>query len=195
MSVLVGRQAPSFTSRAVVGDRTEANFSLEQFLGESYVVLLFYPKSFTGICQTELQAYNDRLADFQARNTALVAVATDTADVLAAFRRVPRAEGGAEGVSFPLVSDANKTITTNYGVLTGEYDYNDEGQLEAPNDLVAYRATFLIDKQGQVMHQLVNHLPIGRDVDETLRVVDAVRHLQENGQACPANWRPAAVTA
>ena len=76
MSVLVGRQAPSFTSRAVVGDRTEANFSLEQFLGESYVVLLFYPKSFTGICQTELQAYNDRLADFQARNTALVAVAT-----------------------------------------------------------------------------------------------------------------------
>jgi len=108
---------------------------------------------------------------------------------------VPRAEGGAEGVSFPLVSDANKTITTNYGVLTGEYDYNDDGQLEAPNDLVAYRATFLIDKQGQVMHQLVNHLPIGRDVDETLRVVDAVRLLQENGQACPANWRPAAVTA
>jgi len=129
MSVLVGRQAPSFTSRAVVGDHAVADFSLEQFLGESYVVLLFYPKSFTGICQTELQAYND------------------------------------------------------------------EGQLEAPNDLVAYRATFLIDKQGQVMHQLVNHLPIGRDVDETLRMVDAVRHLQENGQACPANWRPAAVTA
>ena len=188
MAVLVGRKAPHFSSPAVVDGDIVDNFSLDQYLGKKYVVLFFYPKDFTFVCPTELHAFNERLADFEARDTVVVACSTDTAESHFAYLTIPKDQGGIEGINYPLVADANKTIATNYDVLTGEYDYDEEGNLHASNDLVAYRGLFLIDKAGIVQHQLVNNLPLGRNVDEAIRVVDALRHVETHGEVCPANW-------
>lgn len=163
-------------------------FSLDQYLGNKYVILFFYPKDFTFVCPTELHAFNERMADFEARDVAVVACSTDTAESHHAYLNIPKDKGGIQGVSYPIVADANKTISTNYDVLTGEYEYDEEGYLHANGDLIAYRGLFLIDKKGIVQHQLVNNLPLGRNVDEAIRMVDALRHNEENGEVCPANW-------
>lgn len=188
MAVLVGRKAPHFSSPAVVDGQIVANFSLDQFLGKKNVVLFFYPKDFTFVCPTELHAFNERLSDFEARETVVVACSTDTAESHHAYLQISKDKGGIQGVKYPIIADANKTIATNYDVLTGEYEYDEEGNLYATNDLVAYRGLFLIDKNGVVQHQLVNNLPLGRNVDEAIRVVDALRHVETHGEVCPANW-------
>jgi peroxiredoxin 2/4 len=188
MAVLVGQKAPHFSAPAVVDGQVVNGFSLDQYLGNKNVVLFFYPKDFTFVCPTELHAFNEKLDEFSARDTVVVACSTDTAESHAAYLRMPKNQGGIEGVRYPLVADANKTISTNYDVLTGEYDYDEEGNLTATNDLIAYRGLFLIDKQGIVQHQLVNNLPLGRNVDEAIRMVDAMRHVEEFGEVCPANW-------
>ncbi|MBG7628841.1 MAG: peroxiredoxin [Bacteroidetes bacterium] len=189
MAVLVGKKAPKFNAQAVVnGLEFVDNYSLDQFEGKKYVVLFFYPKDFTFVCPTELFAFQEKLAEFEKRNVQLVAVSTDTEQSHWGWLQMPKNAGGIQGVTYPLVADTNKTISKNYDVLAGDYFYDDEDQLQASGELIAYRGLFLIDKEGIVRHQVVNDLPLGRNVDEALRMVDALQFNEENGEACPANW-------
>ena len=189
MGVLVGRKAPQFKAAAVLnGTEIVEEFSLDQYLGKKHVVLFFYPKDFTFVCPSELHAFQEAAAEFESRNVAVVAVSTDTEQSHWGWLQMEKNDGGIKGVKYPVVADTNKTISKNYDVLTGDYFYNDNDQLEATGELIAYRGLFLIDKEGIVRHQLVNDLPLGRNVDEALRMVDALQFFEENGEVCPANW-------
>lgn len=192
MSVLVGKNAPDFNASVVLnGGEIEEGFTLSQFKGK-YVVLFFYPKDFTFVCPTELHAFEAKRSEFEQRNTQLIAVSTDSEFSHWAWLQTPKKKGGIEGVQYPLVADLDKTIATNYGVLAGEYEYeeDEEGNVRMSfnGDPVAYRGLFLIDKEGIVRHQVINDMPLGRNVDETLRMVDALQHVEEKGEVCPANW-------
>ncbi|WP_033961970.1 peroxiredoxin [Psychroserpens jangbogonensis] len=189
MAVLVGKKAPQFNAQAVVNGREFVDgFSLDQFIGEKHVVLFFYPKDFTFVCPTELHAFQEKLEEFKARNTEVIAVSTDTEQSHFGWLQVEKNHGGIKGVTYPLVADTNKTISKNYDVLAGEYFYDENDMLQTTGELVAYRGLFLIDKEGIVRHQIVNDLPLGRNVDEALRMVDALQFVEENGEVCPANW-------
>lgn len=188
MAVLVGRKAPEFSASAVVnGVEIVENFTLSQFKGK-YVVLFFYPKDFTFVCPTELHAFQEKLEDFKARGVEVIGVSTDTEQSHWGWLQMEKKNGGIKGVTYPLVADTNKTISFNYDVLAGNWGWNEEEEMEATGELVAYRGLFLIDKEGVVRHQLVNDLPLGRNVDEALRMVDALQFFEENGEVCPANW-------
>lgn len=190
MAVLVGKKAPTFKAKAVVnGGEIIDNFSLDQYLGKKYVILFFYPKDFTFVCPTELHAFQSRLAEFEKRNTAIVAVSTDTEQSHWGWLQTSKKMGGIQGVTYPIVADTNKTIAANYDVLNGALKINENGTWEATSELVAYRGLFLIDKNGLVRHQLVNDLPLGRNVDEALRMVDALQFNEQNGEVCPADWQ------
>ena len=189
MGVLVGRKAPEFTASTIINrEEIVEDFSLNQFLGKKYIVLFFYPKDFTFVCPTELHAFQERLADFKAKDVEVVAVSTDTEQSHWGWLQVSKDQGGIQGVTYPIVADTNKTISTNYDVLAGEYDYNEEGELVAIGEMVAYRGLFLIDKDGIVRHQLVNDMPLGRNVDEAIRMIDALQFFEKKGEVCPANW-------
>lgn len=188
MGVLVGQKAPNFNAQAVVNGQIVEDFSLDQYLGEKYVVLFFYPKDFTFVCPTELVAFQESLAEFESRDTAVVGVSTDTEFSHLAWVNTPRNKGGIEGTTYPLVADTNKTISSAYDVLVGNYDLDIEGNLIANGELIAYRGLFLIDKEGTVQHQLVNNLPLGRSIAEAIRVVDALQHFEQHGEVCPMNW-------
>lgn len=189
MAVLVGRKAPQFSAKAVVnGTSVEADFSLEQYIGKKNVVLFFYPKDFTFVCPTELHAFQEKLGAFEDRNTVVVGVSTDTEMSHWGWLQMEKAQGGIKGITYPLVADTNKTISKNFDVLTGDYFINENEELEADAELIAYRGLFLIDKNGIVQHQLVNNLPLGRNVDEAIRMVDSLTFVEENGEVCPANW-------
>lgn len=190
MSVLVGKLAPQFTAKAVInGEEIVDDFSLEQYLGNKHVVFFFYPKDFTFVCPTELHAFQERLKEFESRNCAVVACSTDTEESHWGWLQVPKAKGGIEGVTYPLVADTTKTISMNFGVLFGDYDYNDEGEMVATGPMIAFRGLFLIDKDGIVRHQVVNDIPLGRSVDEAIRILDALQYFEEKGEVCPANWK------
>ncbi len=189
MSVLVGKTAPDFSAAAVINGRElVSGFTLSQFQGKKNVVLFFYPKDFTFVCPTELHAFQEKLAEFEKRDTAVVGVSTDTEQCHWAWLQTPKNHGGIQGVKYPLVADSNKTISSAYDVLNGEFGVDDDGNLSASSEMIAYRGLFLIDKKGVVRHQLVNDLPLGRNVDEALRMVDALRFFETNGEVCPANW-------
>jgi len=189
MSVLVGKKAPSFSAAAVVnGGEIVNDFNLDQFIGKNHVLLFFYPKDFTFVCPSELHAFQAKLGEFEARGVKVVACSTDTEESHWGWLQVPKAKGGIEGVKYPIVADTSKTISEAYGVLAGEYDYDMDGSMVATGPMIAYRGLFLIDKEGTVMHQLVNMFPLGRNVDEALRMVDALQHFEEIGEVCPANW-------
>ena len=189
MGVLVGKKAPSFKAAAVVnGGEIVSDFSLDQYLGKNHVLFFFYPKDFTFVCPSELQAFQAKLAEFEARGGKVVACATDTEESHWGWLQVPKNKGGIEGVKYPIVADTSKTISEAFGVLAGEYEYDMDGSLTASGPMIAYRGLFLIDKNGTVMHQLVNMFPLGRNVDEALRMVDALQFFEENGEVCPANW-------
>ncbi len=189
MGVLVGKKAPSFKAAAVVnGGEIVKDFSLDQFIGKNPVVLFFYPKDFTFVCPSELHAFQAQLAEFEARGAKIVAASTDTEESHWGWLQVPKKQGGIQGVTYPIIADTDKTISEAYGVLAGEYEYDMEGKLTANGPMIAYRGLFLIDKNGVVMHQLVNNFPLGRNVDEALRMVDALQFFEENGEVCPANW-------
>ncbi|MBN1761268.1 MAG: peroxiredoxin [Chitinispirillaceae bacterium] len=175
MSVLVGKTAPDFVAKAVKGSEIIDSFRLSDYKGK-YIVLFFYPLDFTFVCPTELHAFSDRFKDFKTRNVELVAVSVDSHYSHFAWLSTPKAKGGIEGVIYPIVSDINKEISAAYDVLV-----DGEG--------IAYRGLFLIDTAFTVRHQVVNDLPLGRSVDETLRMVDALQFVTENGEVCPANWR------
>ena len=188
MSVLVGKKAPDFNAQAVVyGAEIISDFTLSQFKGK-YVILFFYPKDFTFVCPSELFAFQEKLEEFKSKNVEVIGVSTDTEQSHWGWLQMPKNKGGIEGVTYPLVADTNKTISSNYDVLAGDFDWNDEGEMIAEGELIAYRGLFLIDREGMVRHQLVNDLPLGRNVNEAIRMVDALQHLEEHGEVCPANW-------
>ncbi len=189
MAVLVGKKAPSFKAQAVInGSEIVENFSLDQYLGKKYVVFFFYPKDFTFVCPTELHAFQEALAEFEKQDTVIVACSTDTEQSHWGWLQLEKNKGGIKGVTYPIVADTTKTISANYDVLNGEYFYDENNQMQATSELIAYRGLFLIDKQGIVQHQLVNNLPLGRNIGEALRVVEALRFFEEVGEVCPANW-------
>mgnify|MGYP006321796519 FL=1 len=186
---LVGKKAPVFKAQAVInGGEIVADFSLEQYVGKKHVIFFFYPKDFTFVCPTELHAFQEKLAEFEKRNVAVVACSTDTEQSHWGWLQVPKAKGGIQGVKYPIVADTTKTISMNYDVLFGEYEVNDADQLIANGPMIAFRGLFLIDKKGLIRHILINDLPLGRNVAEAIRMVDALQYNEENGEVCPANW-------
>lgn len=186
---LVGKPAPKFSATAVIqGGEFEENFSLEQYIGKKFVVFFFYPMDFTFVCPTELHAFQAKLDEFKKLDTEVVACSVDSHFSHWAWLNTPKNNGGIEGVTYPLVADFSKTIAMNYGVLAGEFDYNEEGQTTFEGNPVAYRGLFLIDKNGVVRHETINDLPLGRNVDETLRTLKALQFVEEKGEVCPANW-------
>lgn len=189
MAVLVGKKAPLFEADAVInGGEFIEKFSLAQFIGKKYVIFFFYPLDFTFVCPTEILAFQDKLSEFEQRNVAVIGCSVDSKYSHWAWLNTEQKNGGIKGVTFPLVADLSKTISENYDVLAGEYEYNEDGEMEFVGDAQAYRGLFLIDKQGIVRHQLVNDAPLGRNIDEAIRMVDALQFYEENGEVCPANW-------
>lgn len=189
MAVLVGKKAPLFEADAVVNGRDFVEkFSLDQFIGKRYVIFFFYPLDFTFVCPTEILAFQDKLADFEQRNVAVVGCSVDSKFSHWAWLNTEQKDGGIKGVTFPLVADLSKTIAENYDVLAGEYEYTEDGEMDFIGEAKAYRGLFLIDKQGVVRHQVVNDEPLGRNIDEAIRMVDALQFYEENGEVCPANW-------
>jgi peroxiredoxin (alkyl hydroperoxide reductase subunit C) len=190
MAVLVGKKAPQFEADAVInGGEFVEKFSLAQYIGKKHVVFFFYPLDFTFVCPTEIIAFQDKLAEFEKRNTVVVGCSVDSKYSHWAWLNMEKKAGGIKGVTFPLVADLSKTIAENYDVLAGEWEYDeDEDYVEFNGEAQAYRGLFLIDKQGVVRHQVVNDMPLGRSVEEALRMVDALQFFEENGEVCPANW-------
>lgn len=174
MAVLVGKQAPDFTATAVVNGDFKENFKLSDHRGK-YVLLYFYPLDFTFVCPTELHAFQEKLEDFKRLNCEVIGCSIDSHFSHHAWLNTPKNKGGIEGVKYPLVSDINKTIARDYDVLI-------------PYDGVALRGAFLIDKEGIVRHQTVNDLPLGRNVSEFIRLLEAQQFTEEHGEVCPANW-------
>ena len=174
MSVLVTEEAPGFAATAVTAyDGFEEQFRLASLRGK-YVLLFFYPLDFTFVCPTEIIRFDERLEDFRKRECEVVGVSVDSQFTHVAWRRTPREQGGMGQIGCPLVADLDKSIARSYGVLL--------------NDSVALRGLFLIDREGIVRHATVNDLPLGRNVDEALRVLDALRFHETRGDVCPANW-------
>lgn len=172
--VLVNKEAPDFTAKAVVDGKIQDEFKLSDYRGR-YVVLFFYPLDFTFVCPTELHAFEEKIEEFRSRDVDVIAVSTDSWFSHAAWLSTPKTKGGVEGVTYPLVSDFTKSISKDYDVL-----WEDVG--------VALRGLFLIDKDGVVQHQVVNNLPLGRNVDEVIRMIDALQFTEKYGEVCPANW-------
>jgi len=174
MSALVTREAPDFTAQAVMPDNSFAELTLSSYRGK-YVVLFFYPLDFTFVCPSEIIAFDKALSKFRERDAEVIGVSVDSHFTHLAWKNTPRDQGGIGQINYPLVADLSKNISKQYGVLLGEE--------------VALRGLFLIDKEGIIRHALVNDLPLGRNVDEALRVLDALRFTEQHGEVCPANWR------
>lgn len=190
MESLIGKKAPVFSTDAVVnGGEFVENFSLEQYIGKKEVIFFFYPLDFTFVCPTELLAFQAKLGEFEKRGVAVVGCSVDSKFSHWAWLNTEKNDGGIKGVKYPLVADLSKTIAENYGVLAGEYDFTEEGEATFVGAPVAYRGTFLIDKEGVIRHSVINDLPLGRSIDESLRMVDALQYFEANGEVCPANWK------
>ncbi len=175
MSVLVQQQAPDFEAQAVMEDGSFKQIKLSDYQGK-YIVLFFWPLDFTFVCPTEIIAFSDRIEEFRKLNVQVLGCSVDSHYTHLAWRKVPRSQGGIGDIEYPLVSDLAKTISKSYDVLL-------------PNG-IALRGLFFIDRDGAVRHQLVNDLPLGRSIDEALRVVEAWQYFEEHGEVCPANWHP-----
>ena len=174
-SMLVTKEAPDFKATAVMPDNTfTEDFKLSDYRGK-YVVLFFYPLDFTFVCPTEIIAFDRKLDEFKARDCEVVGVSIDSHFSHWAWKNTPVDKGGIGNVRYPLVADITKQISRSYGVLF--------------EDSVALRGLFLIDKNGVVRHAVVNDLPLGRNVDEAIRMVDALRYVEKHGEVCPANWK------
>ena len=175
MAVLVGKEAPDFSATAVVNGDFKENFKLSDHRGK-YVLLFFYPLDFTFVCPTELHAFQSKLEDFKKLNCEVIGCSIDSQFSHFAWLNTKKEEGGIEGVNYPLVADINKTIARDYDVLI-------------PKAGVALRGAFLIDKEGLVRHQTINDLPLGRNISEYLRLLEALQFTEEHGEVCPANWK------
>lgn len=185
---LVGKVAPDFTAMAVVNGTEIVEFKLSDYIGKKYIVLFFYPKDFTFVCPSELHAFQEMLSEFEDRDTMVVACSTDTEQSHWGWLQMDKNQGGIKGVTYPVVADTNKTISANYDVLAGDWIEGTDGMLEVEGELVAYRGLFIMDKEGVVRHQLINDMPLGRNVDEVIRLIDAIQFTEKYGEVCPANW-------
>ncbi|MFT6882327.1 MAG: peroxiredoxin (alkyl hydroperoxide reductase subunit C) [Marinoscillum sp.] len=186
---LVGKKAPIFDAPAVInGEEIVENFTLADYIGKKEVMFFFYPKDFTFVCPTEILAFQEKLADFEKRGVQVVGASCDTEETHLAWLMTEKAKGGIEGVTYPLVADTAKTIASNFGVLAGDWNYDENNRLIFEGAPIAYRGTFFIDKTGVVRHETINDLPLGRNITEMLRVVDAWQYVEKHGEVCPANW-------
>lgn len=189
---LVGKQFPNLDVDAMndMGDTFKLNV-LEEAKNKNKKVLLFwYPKDFTFVCPTELHAFQEAAKEFEKRNTLLIGASCDTPEVHFAWLNVSKDNGGIEGVTYPILADSNRNLANRLGILdiTNERYDEETGAYTVDGDNVTYRATYLIDEEGTVFHEGVNHMPVGRNVNEFLRLIDAYAHVQKNGEVCPANW-------
>ncbi|NND88535.1 MAG: peroxiredoxin [Flavobacteriaceae bacterium] len=158
------------------------------------VILFWYPKDFTFVCPTELHAFQQAMDEFTKRNTLVIGASCDTPEVHAAWLNTPKNHGGIHGVTYPIVADSNRNLSAQLGILdiTNERFDEETGVVMVDGDNVTYRATYLIDEEGTVFHESINHMPVGRNVQEFLRLIDAYAHVQEFGEVCPANWQEGA---
>lgn len=172
--VTIGKEAPDFTAKAVTAENEFIDLNLKTYLNGSKGIIFFYPLDFTFVCPSEIIAFNNRLGDFHNRNTKILGISVDSHFSHLAWKNTPYSKGGIGNIRFPLVSDLNKDISHAYNVL------NEDG--------ISLRGTFLIDENFKVRHMLVNDLQLGRNIDETIRLVDALTHVTEHGEVCPAGW-------
>ncbi|MGI9530243.1 peroxiredoxin [Lutimonas sp.] len=189
---LVGKKFPNFDVDAMneMGDTFKINVYDEAVKNGKKVLLFWYPKDFTFVCPTEIRAFQDALAEFEKRNTIVIGASVDTAEVHFAWLNTSKENGGIEGVTFPLLADTNRNLSSQLGILDIVSESYDEatGNVMIDGSYVTYRATYLIDEEGKIFHESVNDMPLGRNVAEYLRLIDAYTHVQEKGEVCPANW-------
>jgi len=189
---LVGKKFPSIAVDAIseMGDNLKINIFEEATKNNKKVLLFWYPKDFTFVCPTELHAFQAALPEFEKRNTIVIGASCDTNEVHFAWLNTPKNNGGIEGVTYPILADTNRNLANILGILdiesTSYSEDTDSVIIEGSN--VTYRATYLIDETGKIFHESVNDMPLGRNVNEYLRMVDAYTHIQEKGEVCPANW-------
>lgn len=189
MAVLVGKKAPHFSAPAVVnGGEMIENYSLDQYLGKKHVIFFFYPADFTFVCPTEIIAFQKKMEEFDKRNVAVVGCSVDSQFSHWKWLQTELKDGGIKGVKYPIVADQAQTIAENFDVLAGNYEYEEDGEIKFNGTPMAYRGTFLIDKNGVVRHQAVNDMPLGRSITEILRMVDALQFNEKHGEVCPADW-------
>ncbi len=174
LTTLVTQQAPDFTAEAVMPDNSFGSITLSALKGK-YVLLFFYPLDFTFVCPSEILAFNKKVAEFKEKNTEVIGVSVDSKFTHLAWKKTAIEDGGIGDIQYPLVQDLNKEIAKSYGILF--------------NGAVALRGLFLIDATGKVRHSVINDLPLGRNVDEALRMVDALQFVDTHGEVCPANWK------
>ncbi len=187
----VGKKFPNITVDAMdqMGDTFKINVFKKAVDNNKKVLLFWYPKDFTFVCPTELHAFQEALSEFEKRNTIVIGASCDTAEVHFAWLNTPKNQGGIEGVTYPLIADTHRALAEELEILDADIiDDEEEGfQLQGSN--VTYRATYLIDEAGKVFHESINDMPIGRNVAEYLRIIDAYTHVQQHGEVCPANWQ------
>jgi peroxiredoxin (alkyl hydroperoxide reductase subunit C) len=189
---LVGKKFPSITVDAIsfMGDNLKINILEEAVKNKKKVILFWYPKDFTFVCPTELHAFQSVLQDFEKRNTMVIGASCDTNEVHFAWLNTAKNNGGIEGVTYPILADTNRNLSSALGILdieVGEYNENSDSYLVEGSN-VTYRATYLIDEDGKIFHESVNDMPLGRNVNEYIRLIDAYTHVQTKGEVCPANW-------
>lgn len=189
---LVGKKFPSIEVNAMneLGDTLQVDVFNEAVKNNKKVILFWYPKDFTFVCPTEIHAFQEALSEFEKRNTIVIGASCDTPEVHFAWLNTSKDDGGIEGVTFNLLADSNRNLANALGILdiTG-VNYDEKQDLELlEGDNVTYRATYLIDEEGTVFHEGINHMPVGRNVNEYLRLIDAYAHVQTHGEVCPANW-------
>lgn len=189
---LVGKKFPNITVDAIseMGDNLKINIFEEAVNNNKKVLLFWYPKDFTFVCPTELHAFQAALGEFEKRNTMVIGASCDTNEVHFAWLNTPKDNGGIEGVTYPILADTNRNLSNTLGILDVEStSYSEETDsviIEGSN--VTYRATYLVDETGKIFHESVNDMPLGRNVGEYLRLIDAYTHVQTKGEVCPANW-------
>ncbi|HET8886292.1 MAG TPA: peroxiredoxin [Salinimicrobium sp.] len=189
---LVGKKFPNLSVNAMneMGDTFKLNLFEEATKNGKKVLLFWYPKDFTFVCPTELHAFQEALSEFEKRNVMVVGASCDTAEVHFAWLNTKKDDGGIEGVTYPILADSNRNLSSTLGILDISNEQYDEetGVVTVEGDNVTYRATYLIDEDGKIFHESVNDMPLGRNVKEFLRLIDAYTHVQEKGEVCPANW-------
>ena len=189
---LVGKKFPNLSVNAMdeLGDTFKVNVLEEARKNNKKVLLFWYPKDFTFVCPTELHAFQEALGEFEKRNVKVIGASCDTAEVHFAWLSTAKDNGGIEGITYPLLADSNRNLSSQLGILdiTNEQYDEETGAVTVEGDNVTYRATYLIDEEGTIFHESVNHMPLGRNVKEFIRLVDAYTHVQEKGEVCPANW-------
>ncbi|MCM4159662.1 peroxiredoxin [Antarcticibacterium flavum] len=189
---LVGKKFPNLSVNAMdeMGDTFKINVLEEAQKNNKKVLLFWYPKDFTFVCPTELHAFQEALGEFEKRNVKVIGASCDTAEVHFAWLNTAKDNGGIEGVTYPILADSNRNLSSQLGILDISNEQYDEetGAVTVEGDNVTYRATYLIDEEGTIFHESVNHMPLGRNVKEFMRLIDAYSHVQEKGEVCPANW-------